>query len=366
MLAHGFPFDTVQMPLNCFDGDAFAASKSNVVPAASKRGMAPIGMKSLGGGGQAVQAGVVDREEALRYAMSVPGVTVTVSGIDRIDVLRQNLAIARGFEPMSADEMEALRARVAGPAADGRFELYKTTKHFDAQGRPRAARLSDPGRAAALKVPRTIGGTRHERDSATPAREDGGAGLGASVSAATTSATPKSYDEVERIVHEAVDAGVTFFDNCWEYHNGRTEEWLGRALASSGKRKSLFLDDQGLHPRATAALALKMLDESLRRLRTDHLDLWQIHGVAFDNDPELAYGEGRRPRGAGHGEASRQSAIRRVHRAQGPEHSSEADRRGATPSTRCRCRSTASTPPGAASSSACCPRRTSAASPCSG
>jgi uncharacterized protein len=130
MLDHGFPFDSVQMPLNCFDG-TFRSFEENVVPVASKRGMAIIGMKSLGGGGQAVQAGIVGPEEALRYAMSVPGVTVTVSGIDSIDILRQNLGIARGFEPMSADEMAALRARVAGPAGDGHFELYKTTKHFD-------------------------------------------------------------------------------------------------------------------------------------------------------------------------------------------------------------------------------------------
>jgi hypothetical protein len=95
--------------------------------------MAVLGMKSLGGHGQAIQAGVVGPEEALRYAMSVPGVTVTISGVDAIDVLRQNLAVARGFEPMSVAEMAALRARVAGPASDGHFELYKTTKHYDAK-----------------------------------------------------------------------------------------------------------------------------------------------------------------------------------------------------------------------------------------
>jgi hypothetical protein len=90
-------------------------------------------MKSMGGGGQAVQAGVVTPEEALRYAMSVPGVTVTVSGIDSIDILRQNLAVAREFDPMPADEMSALRVRVAAAAGDGHFELYKTTTHFDAK-----------------------------------------------------------------------------------------------------------------------------------------------------------------------------------------------------------------------------------------
>jgi uncharacterized protein len=103
---------------------------------------------------------------------------------------------------------------------------------------------------------------------------------------------PKSYDECERIVHEAIDAGVTFFDNCWEYHNGRSEEWAGRAIGSSGKRKSLFLMTKVCTHGRQATMALEMLDESLRRLRTDYLDLWQIHGVAFDNDPELAMAKG--------------------------------------------------------------------------
>jgi hypothetical protein len=72
-------------------------------------------------------------EEALRYAMSVPGVATTVSGVDSLDVLHQNLAIARGFEPMRPEEMVALRERVRGVAGDGRFELYKMTKHYDAK-----------------------------------------------------------------------------------------------------------------------------------------------------------------------------------------------------------------------------------------
>ena len=132
MLERGFPFDSAQMPLSCFDG-TFRSFEQSVAPEVARRGMALIGMKSMGGGGQAVQAGVVTPEEALRYAMSVPGVTVTVSGIDSIDILRQNLAVAREFDPMPADEMSALRVRVAAAAGDGHFELYKTTTHFDAK-----------------------------------------------------------------------------------------------------------------------------------------------------------------------------------------------------------------------------------------
>ena len=101
---------------------------------------------------------------------------------------------------------------------------------------------------------------------------------------------PKTYDECERIVHEAIDGGVTFFDNCWEYHNGKSEEWLGRAL--DGRRQQAFVMTKVCTHGRSATMAMQMLEESLRRMRTDHLDLWQIHGVAFDNDPELAMAPG--------------------------------------------------------------------------
>jgi aryl-alcohol dehydrogenase-like predicted oxidoreductase len=132
MLSRGFAFDTVQMPLNCFDA-TFRSFEQLVLPEVVKRGMAPIGMKSLTGAGDPIRKGVVTVEEALRYAMSVPGVATTVSGVDSLDILRQNLAIARGFEPMKADQMQALRERVRVAASDGGLELYKTTMHYDAK-----------------------------------------------------------------------------------------------------------------------------------------------------------------------------------------------------------------------------------------
>jgi aryl-alcohol dehydrogenase-like predicted oxidoreductase len=100
----------------------------------------------------------------------------------------------------------------------------------------------------------------------------------------------ESYSAAERIVHEAVDSGITFFDNCWEYHNGRSEDWMGRSLR--GRRDKVFLMTKVCTHGRDKALALRMLDESLRRLQTDHLDLWQIHGVSFDNDPDLAFRPG--------------------------------------------------------------------------
>src|ERR1700733_14882367 len=88
-----------------------------------------------------------------------------------------------------------------------------------------------------------------------------------------------------RIVHEAIDGGITFFDNCWEYNLGKSENWMGRAL--KGRRDQIFLMTKVCTHGRDASLGLEMLEQSLRRLQTDHLDLWQVHGMGFDNDPEL-------------------------------------------------------------------------------
>jgi aryl-alcohol dehydrogenase-like predicted oxidoreductase len=130
MLSYDFPFDTVQMPLNCLDA-TFRSFEQRVVPEAQRRQIGVLGMKSLGGNGEIVRFGVATVREALRYAMSLP-VATTISGIDSVDVLQQNLEIAQGFTPMSLVEMQALRERCRPFAADGHGELFKTTKLFDA------------------------------------------------------------------------------------------------------------------------------------------------------------------------------------------------------------------------------------------
>jgi uncharacterized protein len=129
MLSYNYPFDSVQMPLNPFDA-TYRSFEKNVLPEVNKRGMAGLGMKSLGGNGQPITQGVATVEEALRYAMSLH-VATTISGIDSVAVLRQNLAIARGFKPMTATEMDALRRRCAPAAGDGHLELYKSTMKYD-------------------------------------------------------------------------------------------------------------------------------------------------------------------------------------------------------------------------------------------
>ncbi len=99
-----------------------------------------------------------------------------------------------------------------------------------------------------------------------------------------------TVEDAIKIVHEAIDGGITFFDNCWEYHNGKSENWMGRAML--GRRDKVFLMTKVCTHGRKAPLAMEMLEQSLRRLQTDHLDLWQIHGVGFDNDPDLAYAPG--------------------------------------------------------------------------
>lgn len=129
MLARDYAWDACQLPLNCFDA-SFRSFERLVLPELTRRGIAPIGMKSLGGDARMVTDKAVTPQEALAYAMSLPVATV-VSGIDRMEILAQNLQVARGFTPMPARERQRLQKRVAASAADGRFELYKISAAFD-------------------------------------------------------------------------------------------------------------------------------------------------------------------------------------------------------------------------------------------
>jgi uncharacterized protein len=129
MIRRGYPFDSVQMPLNVLDG-SFRSFEQQVLPELNRRGIAALGMKPMGGMAWAVKQRLVTAEEMLRYAMSLP-VAITISGMDSSEVLRANLRVAHGFKPMTADEMKALRARCASAAGDGRFEPYKLSLAFD-------------------------------------------------------------------------------------------------------------------------------------------------------------------------------------------------------------------------------------------
>ena len=131
MLEKPYPWATVQMPLNVMDGQ-FRSFQQKVLPVLNQRGIAPLGMKSLGGTGKIVADGVVSIEEALRYVFSLP-IASLVSGIDSDKVLEQNLNIVRNFKPMTAAESAAVEEKVRPYAGDGRYELFKSSKAFDSQ-----------------------------------------------------------------------------------------------------------------------------------------------------------------------------------------------------------------------------------------
>src|ERR1700724_3184068 len=96
--------------------------------------------------------------------------------------------------------------------------------------------------------------------------------------------------EATQIVNEALDAGLNFFDNAWEYHQRMSEERLGTAL--KGKRDGAILMTKVCTHGRKKDVAMQMLEESLKRLQTDHLDVWQGHEVIYYNDPEKAYQQG--------------------------------------------------------------------------
>jgi len=128
MLDRGYAFDVVQMPLNPLD-PGFRSFETSVLPLANRRGIAVLGMKSMGGSGELISKGAFTPSESLSYAMSLP-VATTISGIDSMAVLDQNLAILRDFKPLSTGEMRALRDR-GHQFNDGRYELYKSTLKYD-------------------------------------------------------------------------------------------------------------------------------------------------------------------------------------------------------------------------------------------
>jgi predicted aldo/keto reductase-like oxidoreductase len=128
MIDRGYAFDVVQMPLNPLD-PGFRSFETNVLSIANQRGIAVLGMKSMGGSGELISKGAFTPSEALSYAMSLP-VATTISGIDSMEVLDQNLAILRDFKPFSTDQMNALRDHCK-QFNDGRYELYKSTLKYD-------------------------------------------------------------------------------------------------------------------------------------------------------------------------------------------------------------------------------------------
>ena len=115
-----------------------------------------------------------------------------------------------------------------------------------------------------------------------------------------TLALAPTVEEAANIAHYAIDQGVNFFDNAWEYHKGRAEEWMGQILSGGWREKAFIMTKACVHNSKKYDIpftgtdkekALQMLQVQLKRLKTDHIDLWMIHEIK-DGDVAPAYAKG--------------------------------------------------------------------------
>ena len=125
---HHFHFDAVQMPLNVMDAH-FRSFTHEVLPVLTHEGIAPLGMKCFGDH-FILDSNTVKPIECLHYCLNLP-IAVQITGIDKPEILEQALEAARTFKPMSSAEVASLLERTQPAAGAGRFELYKTSSHFD-------------------------------------------------------------------------------------------------------------------------------------------------------------------------------------------------------------------------------------------
>jgi uncharacterized protein len=125
---HNIHFDTVQMPLNVMDAH-FRSFTHEVLPVLNREGIAPLGMKCFGDH-FILDSNTVKPIEALHYCLNLP-IAVQITGLDNQQILDQAFEAARTFKPLSQAEVESILHRTLAAAQNGKFELYKTTAHFD-------------------------------------------------------------------------------------------------------------------------------------------------------------------------------------------------------------------------------------------
>ncbi|MDQ2835377.1 MAG: aldo/keto reductase [Acidobacteriota bacterium] len=129
---HGFHFDTVQMPINIMDAH-FRSFAQLVVPRAIEEKIAVLGMKCFGDN-IILKSGAVEPLDCLRYSLNVP-VSVQITGINNKMLLDQAFEAVKTFQPMSETEVAQLIAKTEQVAMKGKYELFKTTSHFDTTAR---------------------------------------------------------------------------------------------------------------------------------------------------------------------------------------------------------------------------------------
>ena len=100
---------------------------------------------------------------------------------------------------------------------------------------------------------------------------------------------PREEQEGIRIIRSAIDRGITFMDNCWDYHDGASEVRMGKALRDGYRRKVFLMSKIDGQTKASAA---RQIDESLKRLQTDRVDLMQFHEIIRMGDPDRIFAPG--------------------------------------------------------------------------
>jgi len=125
---YDFHFDTVQMPLNVMDAH-YRSFGQMVLPELVKREIGVLGMKSMGDG-VILKSRVVSPMECLHYALSLP-TSVVITGIDKPEILDQALEAAKTFKLMGRDQIAQLLSKTKEVAMAGKYELFKTSSHFD-------------------------------------------------------------------------------------------------------------------------------------------------------------------------------------------------------------------------------------------
>lgn len=135
-------------------------------------------------------------------------------------------------------------------------------------------RVTDPGERRGDMLYRTLGRTGQKVSVI---------GLGG----AHLSRKPLDEAGAGKLIHAALDRGINFLDNCWDYGHGNSEKWMGTALAQGGYRTKAFLMTK-LDGRTKEAAA-SQLEDSLKRLKTDHIDLVQFHEILRFDDPDRIF-----------------------------------------------------------------------------
>ena len=97
----------------------------------------------------------------------------------------------------------------------------------------------------------------------------------------------RGLDEAKSIIHRAMDLGVNMFDSAWLYHDGKSDEAYGEALTPSQRQKVYLMSKAHKY---SAAEAMSQLEDTLRRMRTDYLDVWQVHQVVNHKEVDQILG----------------------------------------------------------------------------